>query len=101
MIGAISWARESLSSHASEFTQTLWLTSQRYQRAWIDFFEDQLVAFGYDWKALLNHFLYDGDEPLINCAIGGCGSQCPQLSTGANGNVQWLTHSSTLVTATN
>jgi hypothetical protein len=44
---------------------------QRYQRAFIDFFEDQLVQVGYDWKALLDEYLYKGKEPLINNMICG------------------------------
>jgi len=43
----------------------------RYQRAWIDFFEDQLVQFGYDWRELLDDFLYSGKQPLINNLIAG------------------------------
>jgi len=47
------------------------LTHCRYQRAFIDFFEDQLVSRGYDWKLLLNDFLFEGKEPLINGMISG------------------------------
>jgi hypothetical protein len=43
----------------------------RYQRAWIDFLEDQLVQFGYDWRELLDDFLYSGKQPLINNLIAG------------------------------
>lgn len=43
----------------------------RYQRAFIDFFEDQLVQHGYDWHALLEEFLLSGKEPLINNLISG------------------------------
>lgn len=42
-----------------------------YQRAWVDFYEDQLVQHGYDWKALLEEFLFGGKEPLINNMIAG------------------------------
>lgn len=43
----------------------------RYQRAFIDFFEDQLVNTRYDLKALLDDYLFAGKEPLINCMISG------------------------------
>jgi hypothetical protein len=43
----------------------------RYQRAWVDFLEDQLVQFGYDWRELLDDFLYSGKQPLINNLIAG------------------------------
>jgi hypothetical protein len=41
-----------------------------YQRAYVDFYEDQLVQFSYDWKALLHHYLYDADKPLIYNLFG-------------------------------
>jgi len=49
----------------------------RYQRAWVDFFEDQLVVFGYDWKKMLEHFLYEGENPLINAMACSCKLECP------------------------
>ncbi|KAF2435732.1 hypothetical protein EJ08DRAFT_674954 [Tothia fuscella] len=49
------------------------LGKREYQRAFVDFFEDQLVQHGYDWKALLRTYLFDGDEPLINNMISGLG----------------------------
>ena len=42
-----------------------------YQRAFIDFFEDQLVRFAYDWKAMINYFLFDGEKPLVYSLIAG------------------------------
>ena len=49
------------------------LGKREYQRAFVDFFEDQLVKLGYDWQALLNEFLLEGKEPLINNLIAGLG----------------------------
>ena len=37
----------------------------------MDFFEDQLVLNGYDWRKLLDKYLFQGKEPLINCVIAG------------------------------
>jgi hypothetical protein len=34
------------------------LGQREYQRAWVDFFEDQLVESGYDWKAVVNKYLF-------------------------------------------
>ena len=51
----------------------------RYQRAFVDFFEDQLVAKRYDWKALLEEYMFEGGEPLINGLVSGCkyeGGKC-------------------------
>jgi hypothetical protein len=47
------------------------LTRYRYQRAFVDFFEDQLVSKRYDWKLLLDEFLFEGKEPLINGLVAG------------------------------
>lgn len=49
------------------------LGKREYQRAFVDFFEDQLVRFGYDWHRLLNEFLFEGEQPLVNCLISGLG----------------------------
>ena len=38
----------------------------RYQRAFVDFFEDELVHQGYDWKSVVGDFLFSGKEPLFN-----------------------------------
>ncbi|KAK4988051.1 hypothetical protein LTR50_004167 [Elasticomyces elasticus] len=47
------------------------LGKRNYQRAFVDFFEDQMVQHGYDWKALLAEFLFEGEEPLINNLVAG------------------------------
>ncbi len=52
-------------------TENLILNLDRYQRAYVDFFEDQLVLSGYDWKKVLGEYLFTGKAPLINCLIGG------------------------------
>ncbi|KAF4984825.1 hypothetical protein FZEAL_53 [Fusarium zealandicum] len=47
---------------------------RRYQRAFVDFFEDKLVMkFNYNWKQELEHYLFTGDEPLAHGLIGGLG----------------------------
>lgn len=43
----------------------------RYERAFVDFFEDELVHHGYDWKAVANEFLFSGKEKLFNSLISG------------------------------
>ncbi|EMC93233.1 hypothetical protein BAUCODRAFT_113365 [Baudoinia panamericana UAMH 10762] len=50
-----------------------YLGKREYQRAFVDFFEDQLVQHGYDWQSLLDDFLLQGKEPLINNLISGLG----------------------------
>ncbi len=49
------------------------LGKRNYQRAYLDFFEDELVKHGYDWHALLNEYMLGGKEPLINNLIAGLG----------------------------
>ncbi|KAJ4173834.1 hypothetical protein NW754_012826 [Fusarium falciforme] len=47
---------------------------RRYQRAFVDYFEDKLVMrFNYDWRQELVHYLFTGDEPLWHGLIGGLG----------------------------
>lgn len=43
----------------------------RYQRAFLDFFEDELVRYGYDWKTVVIEYMLKGPEPLIFGGIGG------------------------------
>ncbi|KAK3713519.1 hypothetical protein LTR37_008477 [Vermiconidia calcicola] len=50
-----------------------YLGKRDYQRAYIDFFEDQLVEHNYDWQALLSTYLLQGKEPLINNMVAGLG----------------------------
>ncbi|KAF2397524.1 hypothetical protein EJ06DRAFT_463027, partial [Trichodelitschia bisporula] len=49
------------------------LGKREYQRAFVDFFEDQLVLHSYDWKELIHAYLLDGKGPLINNMIGALG----------------------------
>lgn len=65
------------------------LGDKRYQRAFVDFFEDQLVEpFFYDWKKELLHFLFNGSEPLFHSLIGGRkNSQCDKVNTGTQANI--------------
>lgn len=46
-------------------------TAARYQRAFIDFFEDQLVSKKYNVEEVLEEFMFKGKEPLINGLISG------------------------------
>jgi hypothetical protein len=37
----------------------------------VDFFEDQLVMKKYNWKLVLEEFMFKGKEPLINGLVSG------------------------------
>jgi hypothetical protein len=47
------------------------LTLRRYQRAFVDFFEDQLVTRRYDVQLVLEEYLLGGKKPLVNGLISG------------------------------
>jgi hypothetical protein len=59
----------------SEVTQEDWrdfLGDKRYQRAYIDFFEDALaMRHSYNWKKVIEEYMFEGEEPLANGLIGG------------------------------
>jgi hypothetical protein len=59
----------------AEVTEDDWrnfLGDRRYQRAYVDFFEDELaLKFGYDWRRVADEYLFSGKEPLINGIILG------------------------------
>lgn len=53
----------------SEVTEEDWqdfLGNARYQRAFLDYFEDEVAAHGYDWKTVVAELLVVGKKPLIN-----------------------------------
>ncbi|KAB8303989.1 hypothetical protein EYC80_005340 [Monilinia laxa] len=60
-----------------EITDADWrefLGEKTYQRAYVDFFEDELaLKFSYDWKALVEEYLYSGKAPLVNGLTSGLG----------------------------
>lgn len=55
------------------------LSKREYQRAWVDFFEDQVVESGYDWKGVVTHYLFEtgpkSDSPyaMFDCLVAGLG----------------------------
>ena len=49
------------------------ISDRRYQRAYLDFFEDELVRLGYDWRRVVAEYLFQGPEPLIFGGMGGLG----------------------------
>ena len=43
----------------------------RYERAYVDFFEDELVLKGYDWRKVVEQYLFSGDKPVGKCLVSG------------------------------
>ncbi|KAK7989807.1 ribosome biogenesis protein Ssf2 [Apiospora arundinis] len=61
----------------AEVTEGDWrdfLGDIKYQRAYLDFFEDNLAnKDSYEWKKVVQRFMFEGEEPLVNCLISGLG----------------------------
>lgn len=57
-----------------EITDSDWreyLGNTGYQRAYVDFFEDELaLKYGYKWKKVVDEFLFSGKNPIVNGLIG-------------------------------
>ena len=50
------------------------LGEKDYQRAYVDFFEDELaLKFSYNWKRVVEEYLFTGKNPLINNVVSGRG----------------------------
>ncbi|KAH8426700.1 questin oxidase family protein [Aspergillus melleus] len=49
------------------------LSCREYQRAYVDFFEDELVRYGYDWKEVIFQYLFAGKEPIFNSLVEDLG----------------------------
>jgi len=51
-----------------------YLGRKEYQRAFVDFFEDMLaLRHQYDWKGVVENFMFAGKEPLVHCLVAGLG----------------------------
>ena len=56
------------------------LGKKEYQRAWVDFFEDQLIAQGYSWQEVVDKFVFatgpkdsPNHAPMFHCLVAGLG----------------------------
>ncbi|KAJ6157366.1 hypothetical protein N7470_004958 [Penicillium chermesinum] len=38
----------------------------RYQKAFVDFFEDELVRYNYEWKEVVAEYLFSGENPIFH-----------------------------------
>ncbi|DAA77737.1 TPA_exp: Uncharacterized protein A8136_6283 [Trichophyton benhamiae CBS 112371] len=74
---AESKEQEPWSASPSEIGQAedwrLALGKREFQRAYVDFFEDELSRMGYDWNAVVLQYLCSEEKPLINSLIAGFG----------------------------
>ncbi|OJJ48201.1 hypothetical protein ASPZODRAFT_140517 [Penicilliopsis zonata CBS 506.65] len=49
------------------------LGKRNYQQAYINFFDDELVRLGYDWRQVVHDYLLTGEKPLINSMMSDLG----------------------------
>ncbi|RAH66963.1 questin oxidase family protein [Aspergillus aculeatinus CBS 121060] len=50
-----------------------YLSRREYQRAFVDFFEDELVRHSYDWKEVAFQYLFSGKEPMFSSLVADLG----------------------------
>ena len=59
----------------AEITDVDWrnyLGNKKYQRAFLDFYEDELaLKYDYNWKEVVHEYLFTGEHPLVNSLISG------------------------------
>lgn len=60
-------------SEVSAYDWRDYLGYRQYERAFVDFFEDELVRRAYVWEDVVHHFLFSGDEPIFNSIIADLG----------------------------
>ncbi|KAI9831886.1 MAG: hypothetical protein M1819_004608 [Sarea resinae] len=78
-----------------------YLGDKRFQRAYVDFFEDQLVRYNYDWQSIVHDYLFNGKEPLINGIVGGLGHPLIHLGYAFELSNRELAMEALALTATN
>uniref|UniRef100_A0A093VJ30 Uncharacterized protein n=1 Tax=Talaromyces marneffei PM1 TaxID=1077442 RepID=A0A093VJ30_TALMA len=76
------------------------LLHPRYERAFLDLFEDDLVDQGYDWKAVLQKFLFTGEQPLISSITAGLGQPLIHLALSLQMSVRDLAMEALTLAAT-
>jgi hypothetical protein len=79
------------------------LGDKRYQRAYVDFFEDKIANWNigyYDWRKLVDKFIFSGDQPLAHGLIGGLGHPLIHLGYAFEMNSKDIAMESLALTAT-
>ncbi|KAF7511372.1 hypothetical protein GJ744_004561 [Endocarpon pusillum] len=72
--GLVPW--EDSPGEVARYDWRDFLGRREYERAFVDFFEDMLVLKGFDWRAVVEEFLFDGGKegaPLVNNLVCGLG----------------------------
>lgn len=72
MIGGTIWGVASALKPIPGVLDCNGLTRDRYQKAFVDFFEDELVRFSYDWKQVVAEYLFTGEQPVFNAIMADC-----------------------------
>jgi len=88
----------------SEVTEDDWrdyLGEREYQRAYLDFFDDELTRNGYDWKKVVAKIMLSGDNPLIYGVFGGLGHPLIHLGYAFETNSKEVATEALALAATN
>jgi len=86
-----------------EITQHDWtsyLGRKEYQRAFLDFFEDQNVEYGYHWKDMVHDILFTGPHPIFTSLTSGLGHPLIHLAYAFELESPWLATEALTLTAT-
>ncbi|KAJ5548739.1 hypothetical protein N7513_005973 [Penicillium frequentans] len=60
----------------AEVTDEDWrshLGCREYQKAFVDYYEDELVRLNYDWQEVIDQYLFSGDNPLFSSILADLG----------------------------
>ncbi|KAJ5930631.1 hypothetical protein N7466_006124, partial [Penicillium verhagenii] len=60
----------------AEVTDEDWrshLGRREYEKAFVDYYEDELVRLNYDWKEVVEEYLFSGDEPIFSSILADLG----------------------------
>ncbi|KAJ5219906.1 hypothetical protein N7468_009110 [Penicillium chermesinum] len=49
------------------------LGHREYQKAFVDFFEDELVRYNYEWKEVVAEYLFSGENPIFHSIMADLG----------------------------
>lgn len=69
--GLVPW--EDSPGEVSRDDWRAYLGKREYERGFVDFFEDEVVRAGYDWKAVVRRYLFEGEGgeegPMVNNVV--------------------------------
>ncbi|KAI5781140.1 hypothetical protein EDC01DRAFT_666352 [Geopyxis carbonaria] len=85
----------------SEADWRCFLGHKSSQRAYLDFFEDELVRLDYDWRRVVMKYMLVGPNPLIYGAMGGLGHPLIHMGYAFELNNREIAMEALVLSATN